>query len=121
MNATIRGENFTITPDLSAYIQQKIAKLRHVAPHNISTANTVDITLVESAGHKHNKYICKAQCSVNDALVTVEEASLNMYASVDIVIARLKTLLTLHGSSAAPSSRGSSRLRRWLTEPRGVS
>jgi ribosomal subunit interface protein len=121
MNITIRSEDFTLTPELTAYIHQKLSKLQYPAPFNAITTNTLTFTLVESLGQKHNKYTCRAEFTMNNSNIVVEEASLNMYASIDIVIARLKTLLTLHAASAAPAPTGSSKLRRWLSEQRGVS
>ncbi len=121
MNLIIQTQNFTITSDLTSYLQQKMSKLQYTAFFPEKDSHILTITLVETLSQKYNKYACKAEFTINNSNIVVEEASINMYASIDIVIARLKTLIMGRISSVSSDlPETSSKLRRWLTEQRGT-
>jgi putative sigma-54 modulation protein len=86
----IAGEHYVIDDNLRKYITRKIGRLdKYLSKHSRASAH-LEVRLKE---HKSDG---KKQCIVNITLhlphetINIKESTLNMYAAIDIVQAKLK-------------------------------
>jgi putative sigma-54 modulation protein len=89
-------KDYTIDADLAKYIQKKVGKLdRHMKRKNRPEARA-DVKLKESTGKGGKKCTCEVILHLPGAKLTASESTMNMYAAVDIVEAKLQNQLKRH-------------------------
>src|SRR5437868_163995 len=99
----VRGVHVDVDDKLKAYIHKKIGGLdKYISRHGRGSAHA-EVHLKEAAKSKtKDHYRCEVTLHLPHQTIVVKEASLNMYAAVDIVEAKLKQQLQkykeLHGS-----------------------
>lgn len=82
MKLVIQGKNIEITDAIRDYVRQKIEK----AVNHFQTLTTeVDVHLSVARNPRIPKQIAEVTIYVNGAIVRAEEASENLYASIDLV------------------------------------
>lgn len=98
----ITGEHYTVDENLRKYITRKIGRIdKYLSKHSRESAH-LEIRL------KEHKASGKKECTANVTLhlphgtINIKESTLNMYAAVDIVQAKLKHQIQrykdMHGS-----------------------
>ncbi len=91
MNLHLSTDNFELKPKIKAYANEKIGGLEKYLPKPARSA-TVQITLGEDqSGREDNRYYCEVIMRVPGATIQAKEATLNMFAAVDIVEAKIKS------------------------------
>ncbi len=96
--------------DVAKYIDRKIGRLDRYVPRAARKSMRAVVTIRETGNQDGNKYECEAILHLPSELVTAKEATLNKFAAIDIVEAKLKNQLRkykeTHGTNAQPRRHG---------------
>ena len=82
MNITIRGKNTEVSESLREYVTKKLAKVGRL----LDSANTAQVNLTV----EKDRHIVEITIPINGLLIRGEEATGDMYASVDLVMEKLE-------------------------------
>jgi len=98
----VRGVHVDVDDKLKAYIHKKIGGLdKYISRHSRRSAHA-EVHLKETKANRKDRSKCEVTLHLPQQTIIVKEASLNMYAAVDIAEAKLKQQLQkykeLHGS-----------------------
>ena len=89
----IRGVHTTIDDNLNKYVTKKLGRLdRYLSKHNQASAH-VEVILKESKAKDKKQCTCEVNFHLPKEVINIKESTVNMYASVDVVEAKLKLLL----------------------------
>jgi len=116
-NIAIAGIQTDVSKDLEKYINKKVGKLDKHLKKDQREAVRADVKLRESVSKKTGKKCsCEVILHVPGARLTATESTVNMFAAVDIVEAKLQNQLKRHKEKHSHSSdkRKNSRARRVL-------
>lgn len=98
----VRGIHMHIDPKLFAYATKKIGKLDHYMSKHARISAHVEIILKEEVLKTKKNYICEVIAHLPNDTITTKESTMNMFAAIDIVEAKLKNQLKkykeLHGN-----------------------
>jgi putative sigma-54 modulation protein len=90
----ITGRNFDVEAKLREYVQEKIGGLdKYVPRHDRSTAYASVVLSDDPSGREDNRYVCEVRMTVRGDPMVSQEGTVNMYAAIDIVEAKLKSQL----------------------------
>ena len=98
----VRGVHMKVDSKLTAYAKKKIGKLdRYISKHARASAH-VEIILKEELLKAKKNCICEVILHLPGDTINTKESTVNMYAAIDIVEAKLKNQLKkykdLHGN-----------------------
>lgn len=89
----ISGVHTTVDAKLKKYVQTKIGKLdRYMSKHTAASAHA-EVMLKEVKSKNKKDCVCEVILYLPHDTITTKEATLNMFAAVDIVEAKLKNRL----------------------------
>lgn len=88
----ITGKHYTVKPDLKKYITKKIGRLDRFVPRSARKSLKVEVIL-EERKTKSDRNQCEVILHVPDQKITAKDATVNMFAAVDIVENKLKNQL----------------------------
>jgi len=117
----IASQGVDLTDDLKKYITKKVGKLDRYTPRHARKSVHAAVKLREktSKAGSSNKYECEAILYLPNEQLTANEATLNMFAAVDIVETKLQNQLRRYKDRAIknriPHRRITRRLRRILS------
>ena len=98
----IRGVHMQVDPKMFAYATKKIGKLDHYIPRHARESVHAEVILKEEALKTKKNYICEVILHLPHDTITTKESTINMYAAIDIVEAKLKNQIkkykSKHGS-----------------------
>ena len=86
----ISTKDFDLTEKVTAYIERKIGRLDKYLPKNMKDIEGRVILELDPSGREDNKFICEDMLEVPGRNLEAREATLNMFAAIDIVEAKLK-------------------------------
>lgn len=86
----INGVHTVATQDLQKYISKKIGKLDHHMPKSAKASVHAEVFVKEAKAKDKNKCTCEVILYLPKETITVKETTINMFAAVDIVEAKLK-------------------------------
>jgi ribosomal subunit interface protein len=86
----IGGIHMEVDKKLHEYTLKKIGKLEHYLPRHARESVHVEVFLKEAMIKKKKQCTCEVVMRLPQETITVEETTMNIYAAVDIVEARLK-------------------------------
>lgn len=89
----IDGVHTVLTPDLKKYVTKKIGKLDTYMSRKVRESAHAEVKLKESKAKDKKQCTCEVILMLPNEVLTVKESTLNMYAAVDIVEAKLKNQL----------------------------
>lgn len=89
----ISGVHTVATEDLKKYITKKIGRLDHYMPKSAKASAHAEVLVKEAKAKDKNKCTCEVILYLPQETITVKEATVNMFAAVDIVEAKLKNQL----------------------------
>lgn len=95
----IHGIHMHVNPKLFAYATRKIGKLDRFVSRHARESVHVEVMLKEEKVKNKKNNICEVIFHLPGETITVKEATINMYAAVDIVEAKLKNLLKKYKDS----------------------
>jgi putative sigma-54 modulation protein len=88
------GINLDLSDDIKKYIDRKIGRLDKFIPRHARKSVHAEAKLRETNNRLGNKYECEVILHVPGGTIQAKEATLNMFAAVDIVEAKLRNQLT---------------------------
>lgn len=98
----IHGVHMHVDPKLFAYTTKKIGKLDRFISRHARESVHAEVMLKEEKVKNKKSNTCEVILHLPGENITVKESTINMYAAVDIVEAKLKNLLKkykdTHGS-----------------------
>jgi putative sigma-54 modulation protein len=90
----ITGRNFEVEDKLHEYVEEKLGGLDKYLPRrDRPTAYCAVVLSDDPSGREDNRYVCDVRFSVRGEPMVSREGTVNMYAAVDIVEAKLKSQL----------------------------
>jgi ribosomal subunit interface protein len=90
------GINLDLNDDIKKYIARKIGRLDKYMPRHSRQSVHAEVKLRETNNRLGNKYECEVILHLPGGFVQAKEATLNMFAAVDIVETKLKNQLMKH-------------------------
>ena len=115
-NIAITGIKADVTKELEKYIQKKIGKLDKRLKRSQRGEIRADVKLNEAMSKSGKKCTCEVILHLPGARLTATETTMNMFAAVDIVEAKLKNQLKKHKEkhSLSDDKHKNSRARRLI-------
>jgi putative sigma-54 modulation protein len=95
-NIEISGIGYKVSAKIEKYVESKIGRLDRYMPREVRKGTRAEVRLKESKGNKKEKYTAEVALHFPNGHLTASESTLNMYAAVDIVEAKLKNQLRKH-------------------------
>ena len=97
------GINLELDADVVKYIDRKIGRLDRYVPRNARASLRAVVTIRETANQVGNKYECEVILHLPGENITAKDATMNKFAAIDIVEAKLHNQLlkykTMHSST----------------------
>ncbi len=93
------GINLDLGDDIKKYIARKIGRLDKFMPRHARQSAHAEAKLRETNNRLGNKYECEVILYVPGGPIQAKEATLNMFAAVDIVEAKLRNQLIKYKSA----------------------
>jgi ribosomal subunit interface protein len=112
----INGVHADVNERLYKYVVKKIGKLDMYMPRRARPSAHAEVKLKESKAKDKNQHTCEVIMHLPHEVFTVKETTMNMYAAIDIVEAKLKNQLKKYKDthSIRPHRRVLARLKRTL-------
>ncbi len=98
MKVDINSQRYVLNEDIKKYVTKKISRLERTVPKKARESTHAIVTLKENAKKKTDRFSCEVRMHLPHHEIVVEEATINMFAAVDIVEAKLKNQLSKHHS-----------------------
>ena len=92
-NIGTAGINLELGNDIKKYITKKIGRLDKYIPRHVRKSARADVKLRETNNKLGNKYECEVVVHLPGGTLQASEATLNMFAAVDIVETKVKNQL----------------------------
>lgn len=108
----ITGRNYQLNDKVVTYVNEKIGALDKYLPRQAKPAMGTVMLEEDASGREDNHYVCEAVIKVPGPDLAAKEATLNIYAAIDIVEAKLKAQIIKYKEKHHPKYRG----RQWLTK-----
>lgn len=89
----INGVHAVLTDDLKKYITKKIGKLDRYMPRHARESAHAEVFVKENMIKAKKECQCEVVLHLPGSVITTQEATINMFAAVDIVEAKLKNQL----------------------------
>ncbi len=89
---TVSGVHYEVGEDLKKYVLKKIGRLDRFVPRHARESLHVEVTLTERTT-KNDKNECEIIMHLPEQQLTAKEATVNMFAAVDIVETKIKSQL----------------------------
>ena len=89
----INAVHTTVDAKLRRYVETKIGKLDKYMTHHSTISAHAEVMLKEAKAKDKKQCICEVILHLPHDTITVKEATVNMYAAVDIVEEKLKNRL----------------------------
>jgi ribosomal subunit interface protein len=111
----ITTRSFEADTKLKDYIEEKIGGLDKFLPRHVRSLAEGKILLQEDPnGREDNRLVCEAILTIGGTTLVCHEGTINMYASVDIVVAKLKAQICTYKDKHVRGPRRSRMLARWF-------
>lgn len=98
----INGVHFKVDDDLKKYVSKKIGKLDQYMTRHARPSAHAEVKLKESKVKTRKQATCEVILFLPQDTLTTKETTLNMYAAVDIVEAKLKNQLKKYKNKHSP-------------------
>jgi putative sigma-54 modulation protein len=115
---SLSGNNYELNEKIREYVEEKIGELDKYVPRTKRDGLMAKITLtLDESGREDNQCICEATIQLPGVMVEAREATLNMFAAVDIVEAKLKAQVLKYKTKHSPKQ---NRAKRFIAKIRGT-
>lgn len=98
----IAGVHKTLDEDIQKYVTKKIGKLDHYISRKARDSVHVEVKLKEAKAKDKKQCTCEIIMYLPHATLTCKETTMNMFAAVDIVEAKLKNQLKKYKEKHSP-------------------
>ena len=117
----LKGRNFEVDDKLRAYAEDKIGGLEKYLPRQVRDSVSCTVTLEDDPnGREDNRYVCDAVLTIEGSTIVSQEGTVNIYAAVDIVEAKLKAQLSTYKAKRTSEPRRGRKLSEWLGRRKDV-
>ena len=89
----ISGVHTNVNSKLEKYVNKKIGQLDKYIPRNARQSTHASVKLKESNAKDKNRCTCEVVMRLPHETIDTHESTINMYAAIDIVEAKLKQRL----------------------------
>ena len=89
----IAGVHTDVSPELQKYVAKKIGRLDRYIPKHARTSAHAEVMLKELNAKDKKQCLCEVVLYLPKETLTTKEATVNMFAAVDIVETKLKNQL----------------------------
>jgi putative sigma-54 modulation protein len=89
----MRGVHMNLDDNMRKYVTRKIGRLDKYLPRNSRASAHTEVQLKEGKTKAQNHCTCEVTMHLPRETIVVKESTLNMYAAIDIVEAKLKQQL----------------------------
>jgi putative sigma-54 modulation protein len=96
----ITGVKYQTTEQVEKYVRRKIAKLYRYLPRHARKSVTADVKLKQVNRDHGNKYEAEIIINVPEKRLTAKDSTMNMFAAIDIVEAKLVSQLRKYKQEA---------------------
>lgn len=111
----LTGRNFEVDERLRNYVETKLGGLEKYLPRQVrQTASCAVIIEDDPSGREDNRYVCEAVLKVQGTTMVSREGTVNEYAAVDIVEAKLRSQLATYKDKVVHEPRRGRMLSQWL-------
>jgi ribosomal subunit interface protein len=87
----ITCRNFEADDKLRAYVTAKIGEIEKYLPRRVRQSATAKVRFEDDAsGREDNRFVCEVVLTLPGDILISKEGTINMYAAIDIVEAKLK-------------------------------
>lgn len=100
----ITGVHFEVSDEIKKYVNKKIGKLDRYLPSNARGSAKGHVVLSEDDGKSKNRFTADATLTFPHGEVVAKEATISIYAAVDIVEEKLKVQILKHKSKVTDKS-----------------
>jgi putative sigma-54 modulation protein len=115
MKCEVTGRNFEVDDKMRTYIDDKIGGLEKYLPRQSRATAACTVVLEDDpSGREDNRYVCEAVMKVHGTTMVSREGTVNVYAAIDIVEAKLRTQMTKYKEKVALEPRRGRMLSGWL-------
>jgi putative sigma-54 modulation protein len=115
MKCDVAGRNFAVDEKMHTYIEDKIGGLDKYLPRQVRDSVRCNVILEDDpSGREDNRYVCEVVLTLPGAKLVSREGTVNVYAAVDIVEAKLRSQLATYKNKHALEPRRGRRLAGWL-------
>lgn len=99
----VTSRNFEADDKVKAYIDDKIGSLERFVPKNQRNSMKAQVVLQgDPSGREDNRFVCEAIVTVSGQKFVANEGTVNIYAAIDIVEAKLKSQMVEHKAKHSP-------------------
>ncbi len=95
-------KNYVVDKELTKYIQKKIGKLDRHLKRNLRSEARADVKLKESTGKGGKKCTAEVILHIPGTTLTASDSTMNMFAAIDIVEAKLQNQLKREKEKKSP-------------------
>jgi ribosomal subunit interface protein len=91
LKCDITARNYEVDEKMKGYVFDKICGLEKYLPRHVRETTQVSVILEDDpSGREDNRYVCEAVVTVQGSTMVSREGTVNVYAAIDIVEAKLK-------------------------------
>ena len=99
----ISGNNYELNDNIVDYVETKIGELEKYLPRSVRDGVRASVTLItDQSGREDNQSICEVAILVKGSKLQAREATINMFAAVDIVEQKLKSQILKYKQKTSP-------------------
>jgi ribosomal subunit interface protein len=111
----IATRNYEADAKVKDYLQDKIGALDKFLPRHVRGVTHGQAMLEEDPnGREDNRFVCEVVLTVAGTTMVCREGTLNMYAAIDIVVAKIKAQMRTYKDKHVAKSRRPRLLSRFL-------
>src|SRR6185436_8348388 len=120
MKIDITTRRFELEPKLKGYVKDKMGALEKYLPRAVRGSTAVAVVLEDDvSGREDNRFVCEAVMTIGGETLVSREGTVNMFAAVDIVEAKLKAQCMKYKSMHVAEPRHRRMLSRLVQEMTG--
>ncbi len=97
-NLIVNGVHLTVDDDLMKYVQKKISNLDKYMSKHVRESVHAEVWLKESNAKDKKRLTCEVKMTLPKEIIVTKESTLNIYAAIDIVEAKLKNQILRYKS-----------------------
>jgi putative sigma-54 modulation protein len=113
----VNGVHDVVGEDILKYVTKKITKLEKYIPKHARSSAHVEVFLKESDTRGKKQCTCEAVMHLPSDMFAIEETTINIYAAVDIVEAKLKNQLRRYKQKSSNKSKTMRLIRAFKRKP----
>ncbi len=111
----VKSVRFELDERVKKYINKKLGRLDKYVPRHAREGMHGKVILLEDNGKSKNRFTCEAIIPIPKVTLTAKESTVNMYAAIDIVEAKIKAQCLKYKEKTTDHH---SRRERWLRKLR---